>query len=367
MIVAIAGVAARPAHAGSTPPGSSSPALDSRVQLLLVVLGLALAASRPSALTTALDARPLARAGTTLAVRAPARDARLHRPRDGREPRRGDARARPRRCRAASSRAIGLVVHLTVTIAVVGLVRVPGRRRRDRRSATTGSQAPLVGIVDAFEGQLPAAFGRRAARRRRPHGRARSCFAAATTSISGLHAARPLARRARACCRATFGRLNRRTLVSPQAIVAAGALAIALVIGDRRSARRRRRRSSRASYSFGVLLAFTAAQLAVIRLRVTEPELERPFRAPLGHRGSAGVRVPLPAARRAPSSRSPSGSLALATHPGARYAGPAWLARRARRLRASSAAASSDGLLERVDPAASAAARAPTSSASSCR
>ena len=34
-------------------------------------------------------------------------------------------------------------------------------------------------------------------------------------------------------------------------------------------------------YSFGVLLAFAAAQLAVIRLRFTEPDLPRPFRAPL--------------------------------------------------------------------------------------
>ena len=33
-------------------------------------------------------------------------------------------------------------------------------------------------------------------------------------------------------------------------------------------------------YSFGVLIAFTAAQVAVVRLRFTEPELERPFRVP---------------------------------------------------------------------------------------
>ena len=33
-------------------------------------------------------------------------------------------------------------------------------------------------------------------------------------------------------------------------------------------------------YSFGVLLTFTAAQVAVVRLRFREPDLERPFRAP---------------------------------------------------------------------------------------
>ena len=67
-------------------------------------------------------------------------------------------------------------------------------------------------------------------------------------------------------------------------------------------------------YSFGVLVAFAAAQLAVLRLRMTEPELARPFRAPLaapliGAPLVIGVWV-----------------LAMVTHPGARYAGPAWLA-----------------------------------------
>jgi APA family basic amino acid/polyamine antiporter len=67
-------------------------------------------------------------------------------------------------------------------------------------------------------------------------------------------------------------------------------------------------------YSFGVLLAFAAAQLAVIRLRFTEPDLERPFRAPIA----------------APLFGAPLAILfwivAMVTHPGARYAGPAWLA-----------------------------------------
>jgi rod shape-determining protein MreD len=40
-----------------------------------------------------------------------------------------------------------------------------------------------------------------------------------------------------------------------------------------------------------VLLAFTAAQLAVIRLRMTRPDLRRPFRVPLAWRG-----VPVPSA-----------------------------------------------------------------------
>ena len=37
-------------------------------------------------------------------------------------------------------------------------------------------------------------------------------------------------------------------------------------------------------FSFGVLLAFTAAQLAVIKLRIAEPDLTRPYRAPFNVR-----------------------------------------------------------------------------------
>src|SRR5262249_57583345 len=110
--------------------------------------------------------------------------------------------------------------------------------------------------------------------------------------------------------------------VSPDAIVAAGSISIALVVG---TAVLTDEISFLGSlFSFGVLAAFTAAQLAVIRLRFTEPDLRRPFRAPLDVR-IRGVDVPLPAI---------VGSvltfavfvMALVTHAGARYGGPVWLA-----------------------------------------
>ena len=102
-------------------------------------------------------------------------------------------------------------------------------------------------------------------------------MAAATTSVSGItrlthslaeHGGLPR----------EFARLERRALVSSEAIVIAAALGIALIVvtevaadGDP---------AFLASiYSFGVLIAFTAAQLAVIRLRMREPALARPFRA----------------------------------------------------------------------------------------
>ena len=103
-------------------------------------------------------------------------------------------------------------------------------------------------------------------------------LAAATTSISGFtRLAHSLGEHKQ--LPRSFGRLNRRTLVSPQAILAAAAISIALVIAT--GAVDDEALFLASLYSFGVLLAFAAAQLAVIRLRVTEPDLPRPFRAPL--------------------------------------------------------------------------------------
>ena len=43
-----------------------------------------------------------------------------------------------------------------------------------------------------------------------------------------------------------------------------------------------------------MLLAFTAAQLAVIKLRIAEPDLPRPYRTPFNVR-IRGAEIPLPA------------------------------------------------------------------------
>jgi basic amino acid/polyamine antiporter, APA family len=147
-------------------------------------------------------------------------------------------------------------------------------------------------------------------------------LAAATTSVSGctrlLHSMGEHGMLPR-----ELGRLERRTLVSAEAIVAISLVAIAIIVGN----------AVLASddpvglasvYSFGVLLAFTAAQLAVLVLRVREPELPRPFRARPEVR-VRGVPLPLPALIGAPLTFA-VWVLAMITHPGARYAGPAWLA-----------------------------------------
>jgi APA family basic amino acid/polyamine antiporter len=118
-----------------------------------------------------------------------------------------------------------------------------------------------------------------------------------------------------------FGRLHRRTLVSPASVVAAAAIAIALLIGTSFT---RAVPFLASLFSFGVLLAFTAAQLAVIRLRRVKPEMRRPFRVPLNMR-VRGVDVPIPSVFGALCTAAVF-VIAMWTHPGARYGGPVWLA-----------------------------------------
>ena len=62
----------------------------------------------------------------------------------------------------------------------------------------------------------------------------------------------------------------------------------------------------------------------MIRLRFTEPDLPRPFRAPFQVR-LRGVEVPLPALIGSAATFTVF-VIALITHAGARYGGPAWLA-----------------------------------------
>jgi APA family basic amino acid/polyamine antiporter len=139
---------------------------------------------------------------------------------------------------------------------------------------------------------------------------------AATTSISGFgRLAYSLGEHGQLPRR--FGWLSPRTLVAPQSIIAAALISIVLLAGTAFLTHPVFFLAS--LFSFGVLLAFTATQLAVIRLRFSEPDRRRPYRVPF-----AIGRVPIP---------SLIGAIltfailidALATHAGARYAGPGWV------------------------------------------
>ena len=213
--------------------------------------------------------------------------------------------------------AIVTVVTIYVAIAVVALSAFPGP---DTELGTTWIRAPMLGVADSIRAELPYWLGNPLRFYVGVTG-ALILLAAVTTSISGFsrlayslgeHGQLPR----------SFGRLSRRAHVSPLAIASVAGISSAIVIAT--AFFRRDVQFLASLFSFGVLLAFTAAQLAVIKLRVDEPDLPRPYRAPLNVR-IRGAEIPLPAI---------VGSiltftiwvLALATHPGARYAGPAWLA-----------------------------------------
>jgi APA family basic amino acid/polyamine antiporter len=214
---------------------------------------------------------------------------------------------------------IGLVVLIYVAIALVALSAFPASGGTTALG-TDWLRAPLMGIVDALGGPLPDA----AADALRVYvglTGAVILLVAVTTSISGFtrlaHSLGEHGQLPRA-----FGRLNRRTLVSPQAIVSASLISVALMIST--SFVKDDVAFLASLFSFGVLAAFTAAQLAVIKLRFSEPELRRPYRVPANVR-IRGVEVPLPAIVGAAATFA-IWLIALGTHPGARYGGPAWLA-----------------------------------------
>ena len=211
---------------------------------------------------------------------------------------------------------IGLVVAVSFAIGLLAISAYPG----GAGLGTDWLRAPLMGLAAALDAELPAPAGDIVRITIGLTG-ALVLLTAVTTSISGAgRIAYSMGQRQ--MLPHTFGTLNRRTLISPAAIVSAALIASALlVIGHFIPTEAVRFLAG--LFSFGVLLAFTAAQLAVIRMRFTEPELERPFRAPFDVR-IRGAYVPAAALIGAPLTFA-IWVASLATHDATRIAGPLWL------------------------------------------
>lgn len=114
-----------------------------------------------------------------------------------------------------------------------------------------------------------------------------------------------------------LARIHRRFLTPYVAIICAGFVAALLVLPGRVD-------FLADLYSFGAMIAFTTAHISVIMLRIKEPDLERPFKAPLNVRFK-GVELPLTAIV------GGLGTFAVWlvvvwTHEAGRYVGFAWLA-----------------------------------------
>jgi APA family basic amino acid/polyamine antiporter len=238
---------------------------------------------------------------------------------------------------------IGLVVVVTVLIALVALSAFPAPHGTTLLG-TKWQRAPLMGVVYAL-GPHVAFWVERVLRVYVGLTGALILLTAAATSNSGFgrlayslgeHGQLPR----------VFGRLSRRSLHSPETVVAAATISAALLLSTEFTTNPVSFLAS--LFSFGVLVAFTAAQLAVVKLRFAKPDLERPFRVPLSIR-VRGADVPLPTVVGALATTAIFVA-AMATHIGARYGGPIWLAcgvvvyLLVRRRRGT-------GLLEHVEPA----------------
>ena len=210
--------------------------------------------------------------------------------------------------------AIGLVVLLYVAMAIVALSAFPAEH--GTQLGSNWLRSPLMGIVSRIREHVPDVVGAPLQVYVGLSG-ALILLTAATTSISGFgRLAYSLGEHAQLPRR--FGMLNKRTLVSPWSIVAAAVISIALLAGTAALAHPIFFLAS--LFSFGVLLAFTAAQLAVLKLRLAEPDRRRPYRVPLTIRG-----VTLPTVLGTLATTA-IWIVALSTHAGARYGGPLWLA-----------------------------------------
>jgi len=220
--------------------------------------------------------------------------------------------------------AIGTVIAVYVLIAVVGLSAFPVEHGQTALG-NEWRRAPLMGIVSAFAPHMPSILAS-ALRVFVGLSGVAILLLAATTAISGF------ARLARSLGEhrmlpAPFGRLYHRTLVSPQALVAVVLIAGGLLIATEplhRSGLQGQATFLTSLFSFGVLIAFSAVQLAVIRLRYSAPSLFRPYRVPLSIRVGGGT-LPLPALLGAVLTIFVF-VLTMLTHPAARYGGPIWLA-----------------------------------------
>jgi len=114
-----------------------------------------------------------------------------------------------------------------------------------------------------------------------------------------------------------LGKLSSRHATPQVAIAISGAIAIGLVAPTNV-------KLLAGIYAFGATLAITIAHLSILRLRVTDPDRERPYAVPLGI-SWRGARLPLPALFAALLSALAFLSV-LAFHTTARWVGIGWMA-----------------------------------------
>jgi APA family basic amino acid/polyamine antiporter len=221
-------------------------------------------------------------------------------------------------------RAAGAVITFYVLIAVIGLSAFPVTSGKTELGSEW-RRAPLMGIVATLMPHLPTLLGD-LLRVFVGFSGVAILLLAASNAISGFsRLAHSLGEHR--MLPAPFGRLSRRTLVSPQSLIAIVLIAGGLLVATEplhNHGLQGQATFLASLFSFGILIAFSAAQLAVVRLRYTEPDRPRPYRVPFSIHVFGGD-LPLPALLGALLTVFVF-VLTMATHPAARYGGPIWLA-----------------------------------------
>jgi APA family basic amino acid/polyamine antiporter len=221
---------------------------------------------------------------------------------------------------------IGAVVIVSVLIGMIGISAYPAHVSAGGPGGYSSDlgeawlRAPLVGIAAALDGHVPHLLAD-VFRVGVGLSGVLVLIAAVTTSMSGAgRLAFSMARYDMLPHR--FAALSRRSLIPSASIVSATLLSSALLLLSAFAGHEVRFLAS--LYSFGILLAFTAAQVAVVRLRFSEPQLRRPFWVPVNIR-IRGTAVPVAALIGAPATLAIF-IAALATHNAPRIVGPIWIA-----------------------------------------
>jgi basic amino acid/polyamine antiporter, APA family len=214
---------------------------------------------------------------------------------------------------------LGAAVLVSAVIGIVGIAAFPVTNGTTELG-TTWLHAPLVGIVSALEGHIPAVLVD-ALRMMIGLTGAGILIAAATTSISGIGRVIYSLGRYQMLPH-VFGTFGRRSTLPPAAILGAAAISCGLAIAAAAAGDEAKFLGS--LYSFGVLITFTIAQAAVVRLRFTEPDLPRPFIVRVNVR-IRGRPVPVAALVGIPLT-SALWVVSFSTHDAARIGGPVWVA-----------------------------------------
>ncbi|MGH2951062.1 MAG: amino acid permease [Solirubrobacterales bacterium] len=221
----------------------------------------------------------------------------------------------PRDLRHLIVAGVALVPLVYFGVAVVALMALPVAATPDGPQTALGGEFiedPLLGVVQTFEPAWLADAMEVAVVAVAPI----ALVWAASTAMLGLSRHVYVLATNRQIP-SWLGKLNRRFSTPHVAILLAAGLALALALPSDLV-------FLGGLFAFGATIAFTIAHLSVVRLRITAPERERPFRIPLGVRVGAHE-LPLPAIAAAVLTALAWVSVVV-LHDEARWVGGGWMA-----------------------------------------